>query len=209
MLSVRTQNDERVNRMSEYRPLLKALYLVAVLLILVPVSEHVGQVLPFRFGNPTWRFGAAGLFSGSLPGTLLGIALMLVLAAALKQRRTMRVLGAVSMVLALALLVVLVMFGLDFLQVRAGVNPRVKPPLDRTVIRALLVIGFSTVTAAIVGIAAWRSSAPDRRSGAGRSAGFIYRSQPEGGKVAGAGAGESVVASASDAQPNQEEGRSR
>ncbi len=195
--------------MSDYRPLLKALYLVAVLLILVPVSEHLGQVLPFRFDNPTWRFGAAGLFSGSLPGTMLGIGFILLLAAALKHRRTMRVVGALSVVLALALLIVLVMFGLDFFEVRAAVNPRVKPPLDRTVIRAFLVIGFSAVTAAIVGIAAWRSSAPDRRSGAARSAGFIYRSQPEGGKLAGAGAGESVVASASDAQSNQEEGRSR
>ena len=198
-----------LNRMSEYRPLLKALYLVGLLLIVVPVSEHVAQVLPFRFGNPTWRFGAAGLFSGSLPGVLLGIGLILLLAATLKHRRTLRVVATVCMVLALVLVVVLVMFALDFLQVRAGVNPRVKPSLDLTVVRAVLIIGLSALTAAIVGLAAWRSSRPDRRTGSARSAGFIYRSQIEGGNLTAGGAGESVVASASDAQSKQEEGRSR
>lgn len=177
--------------MSDYRPLLKALYLVGILVIVSSLSDPIVQVWPLRFGNTAWRFGAAGLFSMAVTGVLLGIGWIMAVSAVLQQRRVLRSLSVLSFLIVVVLVAAAVLFGLDFLQVRAGVNPRLRGSLDVTVLRAVTMIGISVLVSLLLGIAAWRSSRLHgrRSSAAAKSPGIIYRTQTEGGSPAAAGEG--------------------
>lgn len=170
-----------------YRPLLKALYPVGVLLMLTAVSEPALQIWPFRLGEVRWRFGAVGLMSGAVVGTLFGLAWVMVIAALLDHRRTLRAMSVVCMVMALVVSLVAIAFGLDFLQVRNSVNPTYRGALDLTVLRAMAVLGLSIPAAAGLAIGGWRSSRATGRAPAGKAArdvGLVFHTQPQGGNPA-------------------------
>jgi hypothetical protein len=164
-----------------YRPFVKALYPVGALLVLVAVSEPILQVWPFRPGEVRWRFGAVGLMSGAVVGGIFGLVWIMAVAALLDHRRTLRAAAVVSMVVASILTLVLLAFGLDFLQVRSSVNPDFRPTLDLTVLRAVMVLGLSIPTTIALGVGGWRASRPSgaARSGrAERGAGVVFTPQP-------------------------------
>lgn len=170
-----------------YRPLVKALYPVGALLIVASVSEPALQVWPFRLGEVRWRFGAVGLMSGAVVGVLLGLMLIMAVAAILDHRRTLRAASVVCMVMALVLALVAVAFGLDFLQVRSTVNPNFRSGLDLTVLRAMAIIGLSIPAAVGLGIGGWRSTRVSGRPHAGKAArevGLVFNTQPQGGNPA-------------------------
>lgn len=167
-----------------YRPFVKALYPVGALLIVAAVSEPALQIWPFRLGEVRWRFGAVGLMSGAVLGTIFGLVWIMAVAAVLDHRRTLRTTAVVCLAMALVLAVVAVFFGLDFLQVRSGVNPNYRGALDLTVLRAMAVLGLSILTATWLGIGGWRSTRLAGRPHAGkaaRDAGLVFHAQPQGG----------------------------
>ncbi len=193
----------RVSALGEFRPLIKAMYLVGALLFINALSEPLLQVWPLRLGDARWRFGAAGLLSAALDTVVLATAVLMMAAMLLRHRRTLRTLGVLCIVTAVVLVAVALMFALDFLQVRAMVNPRVRGPLDLTVLRAIVMMGLSIPTLLFVGIAAWRST---RRSAhaagaTGAGPGLIYRTQTEGAPTLTEGGGV-----ASQSPRNEEEG---
>lgn len=167
-----------------YRPFVKALYPVGALLIIAAVSEPLLQIWPFRPGELRWRFGAVGLMSGAVLGTLFGLVWIMAVAAILDHRRTLRAAAVVSLAGAVVLVVVAGLFSLDFLQLRSSVNPELRGTLDLTVLRALAVLGISISTAVGLGIGGWRSSRPAGRPHAGktaREAGLVFHVQTQGG----------------------------
>jgi hypothetical protein len=162
---------------AKYRPFIKAMYLVGVLLIVSAVSDPIIRSWPPRFGELKWRFGAAGLFTDAVVGIIFGLVWIMAVAALLDHRRTLRTLSVVNLVFALVLCVLIVGFGLDFLQVRSSVNPRVRGSLDYTVLRALVTIVLSILTTAALGLSGWRSTREARRTSAqeSREGSMLYR----------------------------------
>lgn len=167
-----------------YRPFVKALYPVGALLIIAAVSEPILQIWPFRLGEVRWRFGAVGLMSGAVLGTIFGLVWIMAVAAILDHRRTLRAGAVVCLLMAVVLAAVAVFFSLDFLQVRSSVNPNFRGALDLTVLRAMAVLGLSILAATGLGIGGWRSTRVSGRTQSGkapREAGLVFHAQPQGG----------------------------
>lgn len=167
-----------------YRPFVKALYPVGALLIVAAVSEPALQIWPFRLGEVRWRFGAVGIMSGAVLGSIFGLVWIMSVAAVLDHRKTLRAASVVCMVGAVLLAVVAALFSLDFLQIRSSVNPGFRGALDVTVLRAMAVLGLSITTALALGIGGWRSSRVVGRPSAkktAREAGLVFHTQPQGG----------------------------
>lgn len=162
---------------AKYRPFVKAMYLVGALLIVSAVSDPIIRSWPIRLGDLKWRFGAAGLFTDAVVGIIFGLAWLMAVAALLDHRRTLRTFSVLNLVFALTLCVLIVGFGLDFLQVRSSVNPQLRGSLDLTVLRALATIALSILATAALGLSGWRSTREARRAAAqeSRESSMVYR----------------------------------
>jgi len=116
----------------------RAFYLVAALLVVTPVMDVLTNVWPLAFGDLRWRYGAVGLLSGFLLTTLLGMALAVLTAVALRHRRVLTVLFGLNVAAAVVLLATTVLFGLDVLQVRVTVPMESRGLFDVGAAKALL-----------------------------------------------------------------------
>ena len=143
---------------STYRPFVRALYPMGPLLALASVADPIIRIVPFKPGNLAWRFGAVGLISDGMVGFLFGVICTIGIAAILDDRRTARVLAALTGLGGIVLAAVLAFFLLDALQVRSGVQAQLKPAFDISVAKAAFMIGISSPIALLVGIAGWRST---------------------------------------------------
>jgi hypothetical protein len=108
------------------RRLAPCLYLVAFILIVLPLFDAAMSTVPFRPGNVQWRFGAIGLLSSTLLTPGLGSLLAVVTAVTLQHVLVQRILAILSWVAAAAVLALLVLFTLDALQTRPMVRPEMR-----------------------------------------------------------------------------------
>lgn len=167
-----------------WRPFLKALYPVGVLLIIASVVDPSFRIWPLDPGSARWRFGAVGFFSSALAGVAFGMAWLIGVAGLLDQRRAMRALSGLSVFVGAILLLVLLGFGLDALQVRATVNPQLMASFDSTVAKAAGSILLAAAVFLMVGVGGWISARRMGRSGHVRSTpgkGLLFHSQSKGG----------------------------
>ncbi len=140
------------------RPLGWCLHSLGALLIVAPLLDlaaGVAALNPDQMSVP-WRFGVAGLLSGALVLPLLGFGLMLVATAILEQPRLSLLLGVKTAVLAIAVLAILVVFGLDALQLRAQVVMGARRAFDMASLKALLTYGFEAVVLTVLSVNAFR-----------------------------------------------------
>ena len=156
---------------SSTRPLLVGLYLLALALVLPSLMEFLLVSFPYRPGTAQWRFGAVGLlFNSVLFSPIMGLTLALFAAVQLGHRRTGRTLALIAVLVAVFLLVAAPFFVLDFLQLRAMVNPQAKRAFDATSIKAALTGGLMFLAALAVGVGGWRStSTPTGQRASGRA----------------------------------------
>ena len=132
-------------------------YPLAALLIAAPLLDLVTTILPFRVGEPTWRYGSAGLLATALLTPILGGLLAGVAAAVLGHRRVQWVLTSVSAFLSIAILSALAMFILDALQVRASVIPEVKFAFDMSTLKVLVIDSLGITVLATLGFTGFRT----------------------------------------------------
>jgi hypothetical protein len=111
-------------------------YFVAFLMVMTPALDYVTNVWPVRIGDVGWRYGSAGLLAGFMLTPLFGLLFALGASVVLGHRVVMRALSVVNVVLAIALLVAVVFFALDVLQVRATVQEEALPMFDTGAIKA-------------------------------------------------------------------------
>ena len=119
-------------------------YFLAFLLIVTPAIDYATNITPWRPGSVDWRYAAVGLLSGFLLTPLLGMALASLLAAT-GQRRARVVVGIVNVLCAAGLVILIPLYALDFLQVRASVPAADVAPFTLGGLKALA----KHVTAAI------------------------------------------------------------
>ena len=110
--------------METTKPLARAGYLLAALLVIIPLFDASTQLLPFRMSDERWRFGAVGQLSNLLLVPLLGLLLAIAIATMRDSRRVKRVVGTICSILALILAILTVLFTLDYFQVRTIVTPK-------------------------------------------------------------------------------------
>lgn len=98
-------------------------YLVAASLSIIPPVDTVLQIIPFRLGDPRWRFGAFGLLSNAMMIPMIGLLIAFVVSSYFEHRTFQRILGVVAAVVGVAALIGLGLFALDVLQVQRDVKP--------------------------------------------------------------------------------------
>jgi hypothetical protein len=151
------------------RPLIAALYALALGFILPSLLEFALLSYPFRLGTAQWRFGAVGLLLNSvLFSPLMGMTIAAFAAVYLEHRKIARTIAVLLLLGATILLLCVPLFMLDFLQLRGSVNPQLSRAFTATSIKALVTGAIVIVAAGAIGIGTWRaaSAAGGRRLGA-------------------------------------------
>ena len=112
--------------METNKSLIRAGYLLAAILVIIPLFDGTLQVWPLRLSDERWRFGSVGSLSNLSLVPLIGFMLAIAIATFRDSRRTKRVLGSICGVLAVVLAGLSVLFILDYFQVRTQVVPRMQ-----------------------------------------------------------------------------------
>ena len=97
------------------------LYAFAFLLVAHPLGDFVANVWPLRFGSVEWRYGVMGLLSGFLLTPMFGLALTLLVASIVGDRRVTVTVGWTSIAAGALLVVMTIFFALEILQFRSSV----------------------------------------------------------------------------------------
>ncbi len=104
--------------MDSTRRLATPILVVGLFLIVVPVVDFVGNVWPLRPGAADWRYGAIGILSTFLLTPILGLLVVSVSAYATERRWLLRVVSLSSLAAAVTLVIMVLAFTLDAVQVR-------------------------------------------------------------------------------------------
>jgi hypothetical protein len=163
------------------RALVAALYSIAFMLMLIPLSEAALSVWPMRAGTASWRYGATGLVSRALMTPLLGLAIASGAAIALDHRRMLRTLAVAAALGTLLLVSASGLFALDALEVHNRVRLDARSAFYAATLQATAKIAAAITVLALVAIGGWRASVmpAGQRSTAshGRRHGFTQGSQ--------------------------------
>jgi len=135
-------------------------YCVALLLVVTPLVDLVANVWPPRLGAVEWRFGTFGLLSGFLLTPLLGMVLATGAAALLEHRGAQRTFALLDLAGAALLMIAAVMLSLDWLQMRASIDPATRPAIDIGSVKSIAKHLGVTVALGWLGGVGWRASRP-------------------------------------------------
>jgi hypothetical protein len=100
--------------------------MVAFMLVAIPLFDATMSVFPFQLSNEQWRFGAIGLLSNAFMIPAIGLLIALATAMAFGHTRFLRVLGGICAIGSVAVVLLLLLFGLDAVQARLNVRPQAK-----------------------------------------------------------------------------------
>jgi Na+/phosphate symporter len=141
--------------------LLSAGYLVAALLVVVPIFETVASVFPLQLGDVTWRFGAVGLVTQALLTPVLGMTLTVYLASWHGSRTDLLVLAGLCTFAMIGLLAAFPVFVMDALEMRMLVEGDAQRAVDlATAVAAGKLLAFALVAALL----AWGSRSTAKKS---------------------------------------------
>ena len=143
------------------------LYLLALLLIVGPLSQWLVLVWPMRPGLAPWRYGSIGLLEERLTLPMIGLFTATMAAAILEHRAVQGTLGGLSLLAAPVLAGLAVTIALDGLQLRNTVRPEQLRGFDRSLARTALVLLYGAVVTAVLG---WVALKARGKKGSGRSA---------------------------------------
>lgn len=124
-------HDDHVSR--------RLLFVIAFVIIAVPIAQSIFQIWPLRLSNIQWRFGAANALSGVLPLPFLGFSLLLLMARGMESRGLARLVGALSTLFTLGLLASIALFVLDAQELKAIVSSQMAGQFRSVTLRVGLV----------------------------------------------------------------------
>ncbi len=160
-------------------PFSPVLYLVAGMLIVTPLLGMLA-LLPLQPSAQTWRFSAEGLLANLLLLPLVGVALAMLTAAALDDRRVLRALAILNAFAGFAFVVLLVRLGLDALELRHAlvlvqtrglVRSSGVRGFDANVLKSASEYAVAIIVAAVFSWHGWRRSRIPRAARARRATG--------------------------------------
>lgn len=141
---------------SNRRTVARALYVVAIMLIVIPLSEALPALWPLRLGAADWRFGVVGLMSGALMTFLLGTFLVLAAAAVLDHRRVLAVGSWLLFALVVVLVGVAVLFVMDFLEVRMRIQVKARLAVLAAAAKAVWKLGVGGAVSLVLAVSSRR-----------------------------------------------------
>lgn len=144
--------------MKPNRSLIFGLYGVGVLLIVVAPTEALLGAWPFRFGETQWRFAAAGVLSQALLTGFLGVGLVVVLGFVLRHRKILRVVGLSSGAVAAGLFLLVGLFLLDGIEMRAQVPPEAMRRFYLTFLLAFSKMSAGVVVGVLMAVGSWKAT---------------------------------------------------
>jgi hypothetical protein len=159
--------------MSQSRHFVAPTYLVAFALALIPPIDSLLGVLPFRVGDPRWRFGAFGVVSNTLVFSLTGLLIGFLATTIFDHARFRRILGIVTAAAAFVLAAGWMLFLLDALQVRNDVKPAAAFAFKVATTTATLKALLAMVTLASLAVASFRTRRAASSSKASRRGGLL------------------------------------
>jgi hypothetical protein len=134
-------------------------YLFLFFLFLWPIIDLSSNVFPFQLGNVQWRYGFMGLMAAYLQTPILALLLAMVLALVLRQVVVLRFLSILSFVGIPLLILVIVIFALDVLQLR-DLTPAERLSAFKTgAVLAELKHLSAIAVLALLGIGGWKTTA--------------------------------------------------
>ena len=146
-------------------------YALALALILVPAIEVIVQAWPPTPTAVRWRYGLLGYLGNELGLPTIGYVTAVLTAALVGHRRALKALSAASLVGALLLALMAILFLLDAVQIRNTVNPEIMKSFDSASIKALLSFGLTFIIFLWMGWTGWKAARPrqskDKRDHAG------------------------------------------
>ena len=148
-------NEELRDR---FRTVARAVYLVAILLVVGPLLDLVASVWPLSPTSVAWRFAATGLLSKALLVPLLGSLAAVVAALVLEHRRFLRLVSYANAGIAILLIGATILFMLDTIQLRSGIAPEVASEYDAAAVRALVNLVLVGAALGGLGISGFKAS---------------------------------------------------
>ncbi len=140
------------------KPAVAGIYFVAGLLLFFPIFDLITNTLPAQLGNVQWRYGFAGLLSGFLHTPLLGMLIATLAATFFRDRTVLQILAAVSVVSAAILLIVMPLFILDVLELRATTPPERVAAFQAGALFALFKHFTATIAFTLLGVGAFKTA---------------------------------------------------
>jgi hypothetical protein len=133
-------------------------YVLAAMLIALPLAEVMLSAMPTHFGTMSWRFGIAGLLSRSLLLPVAGLVVAFGLSLAFGQPWVQRSISLASFIVSGLLIVLLVLFLLDAVQLRAEVRPDARAAFNYASLLAFVRLVSAIVAVTVIAGSSWRSS---------------------------------------------------
>lgn len=149
------------------RPILAMLFAAGILLLLDQAADLSATILarPVELGAASWRFGLFGLMASRASALVVGDVMLFTAAVALGWRTTLRGLGALHILLAVAVAAGLLFFLLDAVQVRATVPAESARSVSLAAGRAGIVALAGCILLVWAGVVAWRAAGPGHHRG--------------------------------------------
>jgi hypothetical protein len=156
--------------MNRYPKLVWPAYLIAFMLIAIPLFDASMSVFPFALGSEQWRFGAIGLISNAFIIPAAGLLIALVTALTFGHFGFLRVLGFLCLFGSAGFFILLLLFVLDSVQVRMNITPQAKLAFVVASITAGAKLILASITLIFIGRAGLKSRQGTDRAVAKRSA---------------------------------------
>lgn len=138
------------------------LYLLALLLIVGPLSEWIVITWPLNPGSAGWRFATIGLLGDRLTMPVVGLFTAIVAATLLEHRTAQGILAGLGLLAAPGLAGLAMMISLEGLELRATVREDVLSGFDRSLARTTLLLLYAAVVVAVLGWAALKARGKHR-----------------------------------------------
>jgi hypothetical protein len=144
--------------MEAHKSLARTAYLVAALLIVIPIYGATAAMLPLQMSEARWRWGTVGQFSNVLLVPLIGLFLLMAIAALRDNRAVRRAVGSICGVAAVLLFAMCVLFVLDYFQVRTLAVPKAQHIVATASVTACIKNGLYIVVLALLGLSGFADS---------------------------------------------------
>ena len=139
-------------------------YVIATLVILVPLMEIGGSAWPYRINNPEWRIGVVSAAAGASTAILLGLLLIYVLGTLFDDRPAIWLVASIGALMTALCVIAGGSFLLDVLELRGRVSPGSEGRFGVVSALALAKVSFAGLAALIIAVSAFRADRNLRRA---------------------------------------------
>jgi hypothetical protein len=133
-------------------------YFFMFVLVFWPVVDWLSSIWPLQFGNLQWRYGSMGLMAAYLHTPILALFLAAFFGFLMDHRLTLRLVSVVSLLTALVLVVVLILFPLDVIQLRGGVAEEQRASFLAGAVLAELKHFTALISLLLLSVGGWKTA---------------------------------------------------